>query len=278
MLIDAIRAFLIEDIGYGDKAGESLFLKDRYKTTMVINAKDTGVFAGSEVVVQLYRILDESVEVQFMVNDGDWVTYGQSLCFLSGRTDVLLAGERVLLNLLQRMCGIATLTAQAITILNDHSIQICDTRKTMPGLRMFDKRAVQIGGGKNHRFGLDDAVMLKENHIAASGSIKKAVASVKEKIGPLVKVEVETTNLSEVKEAVESGVDVIMFDNASPDEVKSYVSVVPDTILTEASGGIKQENLGSYAHTGVDYISLGYLTHSVKALDLSMLVHKEVFR
>lgn len=278
MLIDAIRAFLIEDIGYGDKAGESLFLKDKHETTMVINAKDTGVFAGSEVVLQLYRILDESVEVQFMVNDGDWVTYGQSLCFLSGRTDVLLAGERVLLNLLQRMCGIATLTAQAITILNDHSIQICDTRKTMPGLRMFDKRAVRIGGGKNHRFGLDDAVMLKENHIAASGSIKKAVASVKEKIGPLVKVEVETTNLNEVKEAVESSVDVIMFDNASPDEVKRYVSFVPKTILTEASGGINQENLGSYAHTGVHYISLGYLTHSVKALDLSMLVHKEVFR
>ena len=173
---------------------------------------------------------------------------------------------------MQRMSGIATVTNACVEALNDPSIQICDTRKTVPGLRMLDKYAVVTGGGKNHRQGLYDGVMIKDNHIAFCGSITKAVQAVREKIGHMVKIEVETESKEEVLEAVEAGADVIMFDNRSPEEVKEFATLVPKTIVTEASGGITLDNLASYSGTGVNNISLGFLTHSVKALDISLQV------
>jgi nicotinate-nucleotide pyrophosphorylase (carboxylating) len=181
----------------------------------------------------------------------------------------LLTGERVILNLLQRMSGIATLTHRAVTILNNSHTRICDTRKTTPGLRMLEKYAVVCGGGYNHRFGLYDGVMIKDNHIAFCGSITKAVQAVREKLGHMVKIEVETETKEQVLEAVRAGADVIMFDNRTPDEVREFVSLVPKPIITEASGGITLENLAEYGTTGVDYISLGMLTHSATALDIS---------
>ena len=193
-----------------------------------------------------------------------------------GNIQDLLAGERVLLNLLQRMSGVATMTQKAIKQLDDSSIRICDTRKTTPGLRIFEKYAVRCGGGFNHRRSLSDAVLLKENHLLACGGIQKAVRTVRNEVGHMVKIEVETTNEQEVLEAVNANVDVIMFDNATPQEIKHYVNLVPKTIVTEASGGINLESLPSFKDCGVHYISLGCLTHSVKSTDISFLLEEEM--
>ncbi|MFB4258517.1 carboxylating nicotinate-nucleotide diphosphorylase [Shouchella clausii] len=267
-----LRGFLAEDIGYGDRTAEALFTVERAEAVMI--AKGEGIFAGTQVVNQLYALLDSDIEVELFVGDGEQVKRGQRLARFTGPVKSLLSGERVLLNLLQRMSGIATLTAKAVEELGDPSIRICDTRKTAPGLRMFDKFAVRIGGGANHRFGLDDAVMLKENHIAACTSIAAAIEKARAYAGPMAKIEVETTTLDEVKEAVAAQADVIMFDNATPEAIKTYLAYVPAGIKTEASGGITMANLRQFANTGVDFLSLGFLTHSVVALDLSMLIKK----
>ncbi|ALA51299.1 carboxylating nicotinate-nucleotide diphosphorylase [Shouchella clausii] len=267
-----LRGFLAEDIGYGDRTAEALFTVERAEAVIV--AKGEGIFAGTQVVNQLYALLDSDIEVELFVCDGEQVKRGQQLARFTGPVKSLLSGERVLLNLLQRMCGIATLTAKAVEELGDPSIRVCDTRKTAPGLRMFDKFAVRIGGGANHRFGLDDALMLKENHIAACTSIAAAIEKARAYAGPMAKIEVETTTLDEVKEAVAAQADVIMFDNATPEAIRTYLAYVPAGIKTEASGGITMANLRQFANTGVDFLSLGFLTHSVVALDLSMLIQK----
>ncbi|MFP7286102.1 carboxylating nicotinate-nucleotide diphosphorylase [Shouchella clausii] len=267
-----LRGFLAEDIGYGDRTAEALFTVERAEAVMI--AKGEGIFAGTQVVNQLYALLDSDIEVELFVGDGEEVKRGQQLARFIGPVKSLLSGERVLLNLLQRMSGIATLTAKAVEELGDPSIRICDTRKTAPGLRIFDKFAVRVGGGANHRFGLDDAVMLKENHIAACTSIAAAIEKARAYAGPMAKIEVETTTLDEVKEAVAAQADVIMFDNATPEAIKTYLAYVPAGIKTEASGGITMANLRQFANTGVDFLSLGFLTHSVVALDLSMLIKK----
>lgn len=267
-----IRDFLIEDIGYGDKTAESIFGDSIPIVTAQMIAKDHGVFSGSEVIHLFYNQLNEAIETSCKKKEGDIVEKGDVIAEFTGDARTILQGERVLLNIIQRMCGIASIVHQANECLNDSSIRICDTRKTLPGLRMFDKAACRAGGGYNHRFGLDDGVMLKENHIAACGSIKEAVQRVKSILGPMVKIEVETTNQSEVEEAVASGVDVIMFDHATADQVRLYQQFVPETTITEASGNIDLNNIHTFAGTGVHYISLGFLTHSVKALDLSMLL------
>lgn len=267
-----LRGFLAEDIGYGDRTAEALFTVERAEAVIV--AKGEGIFAGTQVVNQLYALLDSDIEVELFVGDGEQVKRGQQLARFIGPVKSLLSGERVLLNLLQRMSGIATLTAKAVEELGDPSIRICDTRKTAPGLRIFDKFAVRVGGGANHRFGLDDAVMLKENHIAACTSIAAAIEKARAYAGPMAKIEVETTTLDEVKEAVAAQADVIMFDNATPEAIKTYLAYVPAGIKTEASGGITMANLRQFANTGVDFLSLGFLTHSVVALDLSMLIKK----
>ncbi|WP_085991564.1 carboxylating nicotinate-nucleotide diphosphorylase [Oceanobacillus senegalensis] len=268
-----LQSFLLEDIGDNDITSRSIFPPDQVGRGVFI-AKEDGVISGMEVIKETYHLLDSQIEVVNHFTDGDKVLKGQKIAEVYGPIVHLLTGERVILNVIQRMSGIATMTNRCIEELDDPSIQLCDTRKTAPGLRMFDKYAVVCGGGKNHRQGLNDGVMIKDNHISFCGSISKAIQTAREKIGHMVKIEVETETKEEVLEAVEASADVIMFDNRSPEEVKDFSQHVPDSIVTEASGGINLDNLASYRGCGVDYISLGFLTHSVRALDISLQVNE----
>lgn len=266
-----LQSFLLEDIGEQDVTSQSVFPEDE-KGTGVFIAKDDGIIAGLDIIETTYHLLDSDITVSLHHQDGDHVQVGERIAEVTGPVIPILTGERIILNLIQRMSGIATMTQGCVKTLNDSSISICDTRKTTPGLRMFEKYAVTVGGGKNHRFGLYDGVMIKDNHIAFAGSITKAVQHVKEQVGHMVKIEVETESKEDVLEAVEAGADIIMFDNQSPDEVREFNTYVPDHIVTEASGGITLDTLATYANTGVDYISLGFLTHSVTAFDISLNV------
>ncbi|WP_243297559.1 carboxylating nicotinate-nucleotide diphosphorylase [Bacillus litorisediminis] len=266
-----IEHFLMEDIGEQDVTADMIFL-DKTKGEIVFLAKEKGVFCGEAIIMTGFSLLDSHVDIQLFVKDGEIMEAGQRLAIVSGEISALLKGERVILNLVQRMSGIATLTRKAVETLNSSNTRICDTRKTTPGLRMLEKYAVRSGGGYNHRYGLYDGVMIKDNHIAFAGSIKRAVVMVRENIGHMVKIEVETQSKEQVIEAVEAGADVIMFDNRTPDEIKEFIKLVPPHIITEASGGIQLNNLASYGDTGVHYISLGFLTHSYRSLDISVKV------
>ncbi|WP_428909253.1 carboxylating nicotinate-nucleotide diphosphorylase [Niallia sp. Krafla_26] len=266
-----LEQFFIEDIGDRDLSSETIFGKDE-KGQIKFVAKDNGIFCGEDVIRTGFPMLDQEVVVEISVKDGERIEKGQVFATVSGKVSSLLQGERVVLNLVQRMSGIATATNEAVRILNSQHTKITDTRKTTPGLRMMEKYAVQCGGGVNHRFGLYDAVMIKDNHISFAGSITKAVEKVRSQIGHMVKVEVEIETEDQVKEAVAAKADVIMFDNRTPDEIKEWIGLVPEGIKTEASGGISLDNLASYRDTGVDVISLGALTHTVKALDISVKV------
>lgn len=269
-----IEHFFIEDIGEQDITTDLIF-SDHTKGEIVFLAKEDGIFCGGEIVKTGFPLLNPQIEIQLFVKDGDLIETGQLLAVVSGEISALLKGERVVLNLVQRMSGIATLTRKAVETLNSSYTRICDTRKTTPGLRMLEKYAVRCGGGYNHRYGLYDGVMIKDNHIAFAGSIKRAVELVREKLGHMVKIEVETESNEQVIKAVEAGADVIMFDNRTPDEIKEFIKLVPAHIMTEASGGINLNNLADYRDCGVHYISLGFLTHSYKALDISVKVKLE---
>lgn len=257
-----------EDLGMGDLTTSSIFTIPQKKTG-IYTAKADGVLAGLEAIKIGYKLLDDEAEVFFLKKDGDSVSKGEEIAKVSAKVQALLNGERVILNLVQHLSGIATATQQVITALDDSSITITDTRKTLPGLRALQKYAVRCGGGKNHRFRLDDGVMIKDNHIKAAGSITKAVEMAKNSIGHMVKIEVEVENHEQLQEAVESGADVIMLDNRLPEEVREMVTLIPDHIIVEVSGGITPENISGYKNCGADVISLGWLTHSVKALDIS---------
>jgi nicotinate-nucleotide pyrophosphorylase (carboxylating) len=267
-LKQALEQFFVEDIGERDVTTDLIFPEElQAKGTFLI--KDEGILAGVEIIATGLKLLSDDVVVELHKQDGERVEYGDVIAAVHGPIRTLLTGERVILNLLQRMSGIATITQKAVQALDSKHTRICDTRKTLPGLRIFDKYAVTCGGGFNHRFGLYDGVMIKDNHIAFAGSITKAVEVVKKELGHMVKVEVETETKEQVLEAVQAGADIIMFDNRTPEEVRTLCELVPSNIITEASGGITLQNLKDYGSTGVDYISLGMLTHSVKALDIS---------
>ena len=266
-----LEQFFIEDIGEQDITTDLIFADDT-KGEIVFLSKDNGIFCGEEVIKTGFKLLNSDIETQVFVKNGQAIEYGQKLATASGKISDLLKGERVVLNLIQRMSGIATLTQKAVATLDSGHTKICDTRKTTPGLRMLEKFAVRTGGGYNHRFGLYDGIMIKDNHISFAGSITHAVETVRKKAGHMVKVEVEVETEAQVKEAVSAGADIIMFDNRTPDEIKELIKLVPSGIITEASGGIQLTNLAGYRDTGVDYISLGFLTHSYKALDISVKV------
>lgn len=267
-LKEIIESALREDIGMGDLTSKSIFDTDHYsKGTFVSKAE--GTLAGLDVLQLAYNFLGENVSVNLLKEDGDSVGIKEKIAEVEGSTQVLLSAERVILNLIQHLSGIATSTAEVIRLLDDPSIEIVDTRKTLPGLRVLQKYAVTCGGGKNHRFRLDDGVMIKDNHIKAAGSISKAVDLVRSKIGHMVKIEVETESKEQVLEAVEAKADVIMLDNRTPDEIKELAKLIPDEILVEVSGGITPDSISSFKGCGADVISLGWLTHSVKALDIS---------
>ncbi|WP_078597376.1 carboxylating nicotinate-nucleotide diphosphorylase [Evansella clarkii] len=267
LLNEQLIHFFNEDIGFGDRTSEAIFADEKCEAHFL--AKQDGIFAGEDILKQGYKLLGSDIILEMNKKDGDYVRAGEIIGRVKGKTVDLLATERVLLNLIQRMSGIATLTAEAVKQLEGTKTRICDTRKTTPGLRMLEKHAVRCGGGFNHRFRLDDAILIKDNHIARSGSISKAVRLVREKTGHMIKIEVEAETMEEVREAVEAGANVIMFDNCTPEEAAVWRRETPDSVYTELSGGIALDNLHEYANTGVDFISAGALTHSAPALDIS---------
>ncbi|KHD84562.1 carboxylating nicotinate-nucleotide diphosphorylase [Heyndrickxia ginsengihumi] len=266
-----LKQFLIEDIGDGDINSEFIFPPEQQGVLTFI-AKADGIFCGKSIIEEGFHLMNENINVRVFLNDGEPIYKGDTLAEIQGPIANLLATERVVLNLIQRMSGIATITNEAVLQTEGTAAKICDTRKTTPGLRMLEKYAVKCGGGFNHRRGLYDAVMLKDNHIAFAGSIENAIRTVKEHIGHTVKIEVEIETKEQLLEAIDANVDIIMFDNRTPEEIKAWISLVPSHIATEASGGITLNNINDYAQTGVDWISLGFLTHSVKALDISAIV------
>lgn len=268
-----IEQFLIEDIGDSDITSQLLFSTETHATA-VFRAKSDGVLAGCDLIELTYRLIDQNLEVIKHKEDGDNLEKGETIASITGDIKTILTGERVVLNLLQRMSGIATITNQAVVALNSSHTRVSDTRKTTPGLRMFEKYAVTCGGGFNHRHGLYDGIMLKDNHIEHYGSIDRAVKHIRTQLGHMVKIEVETENINQVKEAVNAGVDIIMFDNQTPEEIESAIALVPETIVTEASGNINLATIHTYANCGVDYVSLGFITHSASALDISLDIKK----
>ncbi|RPK05583.1 Quinolinate phosphoribosyltransferase [Bacillus subtilis] len=252
----------------GDLTSQAIFREQSCEAEIV--AKSDGIFAGAAVIKEGFALLDENVQTILHKSDGDILRKGEGIAVLRGPAAALLSGERVVLNLIQRMSGIATMTMEAVRRLDDEQIKICDTRKTTPGLRMLEKYAVRAGGGYNHRFGLYDGIMIKDNHIAACGSILEACKKARQAAGHMVNIEVEIETEEQLLEAIEAGADVIMFDNCPPDTVRHFANLTPNHIKTEASGGITLESLPAFKGTGVNYISLGFLTHSVKSLDISM--------
>lgn len=264
-----LEQFFLEDIGERDVTSDLIF-GDEEQGEIVFIAKESGIFCGEDVIYSGFRLLNEKVAIEMMVKDGEAFQKGDRLAVITGNVSDLLKGERVVLNLVQRMSGIATTTRKAVDILGDSKTRIVDTRKTTPGLRMMEKFAVRTGGGFNHRFGLYDGVMIKDNHISFAGSITNAVNRVRAQLGHMVKIEVEIESKEQLLAAIEAKADVIMFDNRKPEEIQEWISLVPDGIMTEASGGITLENLADYKDTGVDVISLGFLTHTIKSLDISV--------
>lgn len=232
--------------------------------------KQDGIIAGLEVFQRVFELLDETTQVKFYVKDGEEVKKGQLMAILTGDIRVLLSGERTALNYLQRMSGIATYTNSVAKLLKGTKTQLLDTRKTTPNMRIFEKYAVRVGGGHNHRYNLSDGILLKDNHIGAAGGIKEAISMAKDYASFVRKIEVEVENLDMVKEAVEAGADIIMLDNMSIEDMKEAVAFIAGRAKTECSGNVTKENIKSLTDIGVDYISSGALTHSAPILDISL--------
>lgn len=271
---ELIKSALSEDISYLDTTTDYMIPADARDTAVLI-AKADGVVCGLEIALRVFELLDDSFTAKVYLPEGSAVKKGDLIAEYTGYTRALLKGERTALNLLQHMSGIATATANAVELVKGTNAAITDTRKTLPGMRSLQKYAVTVGGGKNHRFNLSDGAMLKDNHIDAAGGITPAVRSLRDKLGHMVKLEVETRDLDEVREALAAGADIIMLDNMSCDMMREAVAIVGGKALLEASGGITAETLRAVAETGVDVISIGALTHSVTAMDISMKMLKK---
>ena len=264
-----IRMALQEDITSEDVSTNAV-MRSAVKGTVDLIAKEDGIIAGLDVYARVFQILDEKTEISFNFKDGDAVKKGDLLGTVTGDIRVLLSGERVALNYLQRMSGIATYTKQVSKLLEGSKVTLLDTRKTTPNCRVFEKYAVRIGGGCNHRYNLSDGVLLKDNHIGAAGSVAKAVAMAKEYAPFVRKIEIEVETMEQVKEAVEAGADIIMLDNMTPEMMKEAVELITGRAQTECSGNITKENIAKILETGVDFVSSGALTHSAPILDISM--------
>ena len=264
-----IRMALQEDITSEDVSTNAV-MRSAVKGTVDLIAKEDGIIAGLDVYARVFQILDEKTEVHFNFKDGDAVKKGDLLATVNGDIRVLLSGERVALNYLQRMSGIATYTSQVAKLLEGSKVTLLDTRKTTPNCRVFEKYAVRVGGGCNHGYNLSDGVLLKDNHIGAAGSVAKAVAMAKEYAPFVRKIEIEVETMDQVKEAVEAGADIIMLDNMTPEMMKEAVNFIDGRAQTECSGNITKENIQKILETGVDFVSSGALTHSAPILDISM--------
>lgn len=270
---EIIKTAIDEDVNYLDISSEYIFAPE-HRSEAYFLAKADGVLSGIDVAMRVFELLDDTFECTVHKRDGEKIKKGDIIAEFSGSTAALLKGERTALNLIQHMSGIATAANRAVKAVEGTKVSIADTRKTLPGLRALQKYAVTCGGGKNHRFNLSDAAMLKDNHIDAAGGITAAVTVLRKKCGHMVNIEVETRNLDEVKEALAAGASIIMLDNMTNEEMSEAVKLVDGRALLEASGNITEENLREKAETGVDIISMGALTHSVKAFDISMKFKK----
>lgn len=264
-----IRMALQEDITSEDVSTNAV-MPTEVKGTVDLIAKEDGIIAGLDVYARVFQMLDEKMEIDFKCKDGDEVKKGELMATLTGDIRVLLSGERVALNYLQRMSGIATYTRQVAKLLEGSKVTLLDTRKTTPNCRVFEKYAVRVGGGCNHRYNLSDGVLLKDNHIGAAGSITKAITMAKEYAPFVRKIEIEVETLEQVKEAVEAGADIIMLDNMTPEVMKQAVELIDGRAQTECSGNITKENIARIREIGVDFVSSGALTHSAPILDISM--------
>ncbi|MDA3898970.1 MAG: carboxylating nicotinate-nucleotide diphosphorylase [Spirochaetes bacterium] len=264
-----LRLAFEEDIHTGDVTGMAIFSENE-RSKAVVRAKESGIFCGGFMAGYVYSFLNSSVESHVRCTEGQSVVAGDTVLELEGPTIHLLGGERILLNFIQRMCGIATQTSRIVKLVEGSSIKILDTRKTLPGFRLLDKYAVAAGGGTNHRMGLYDMVMIKDNHIKSAGSIARAVELVRERWGTTYRVEVETTTEEEVREAVTAGADIIMLDNMNRQEMEQALELIDRSAEVEVSGNMSAKKIMEIRDLQVDYVSIGALTHSVEAFDLSM--------
>ena len=272
-LDDFLLSALKEDIGTGDITTESCI--PAYAVSKGwFRAKADGVVCGISVVQRVFALLDKEVEVRALVKDGDAVKKGDTIATIEGPSRSVLSGERVALNLLQHLSGVATATAKAVQAVAGTGAIIVDTRKTTPGMRVLEKQAVKAGGGGNHRFNLADGVLIKDNHIVAAGGITQAVAAVRKNCPHTLKIEVETETMEQVQEALDAGADIIMLDNMTNDQMRDAVNRIAGRALTEASGNMGERDLRQVAETGVNLISIGALTHTVRALDISLKFHE----
>lgn len=269
LIKEKLAAFLKEDLQFDDLSLR--FLPAGQSISGSFIAKQSGIICGQQIPQIAYNLIDKAAYTP-VVSDGTKVKPGQTIGRVIGTPAALLSGERVILNLMQHMSGIATKTARMVTKLADPSIRLTDTRKTTPGLRMFDKYAVTVGGGVNHRFDLTGAIMLKDNHIALAGGVKSALSMVQRHVGPLTPIEIEVETESELRDAVSVGANVIMFDNQTPETIKKWRRLVPATIKVEASGGISEDTIADFKGCGADFISVGNLTNDVSPLDISFLI------
>jgi nicotinate-nucleotide pyrophosphorylase (carboxylating) len=274
MMVDAyLLQFLQEDIGDGDYSTLACVPANATASAKLL-VKENGILAGLEVIKRLHSLYDETITLRCFKNDGDTIKVGDVAFIVSGASQTILTTERTVLNILQRMSAIATLTNQVVSKVSAFPVTILDTRKTTPGFRYFEKEAVRIGGGTNHRFGLYDMVMLKDNHLDYAGGIKEAIQKTRDYLNTnnlLRKIEIEVRNLDELNEVISlGGVDRIMLDNFTPNDLVIALKIIPEHFETEASGGITMDNVLDYARTGVQFISIGALTHSARSLDLSL--------
>ena len=265
---DIIKRALQEDIGHQDITTDNLVDKEQ-RSRGVFLAKAAGIVAGIHVAQEVFRCLDDDIQFTVVKSDGEKIAPGDTLAVVAGRTRTLLKGERVALNFLQRLSGIATRTNHMVELIRYEKAEIVDTRKTTPGLRRLEKYAVSVGGARNHRFGLYDGALIKDNHIKAAGGIQKAISTLRTRIPHTIKIEVEVENLEQLQEALEARADIIMLDNMDIDTLHQAVEITAGQALLEASGGIIEANLVEVARTGVDFISIGALTHSAGSLDIS---------
>jgi nicotinate-nucleotide pyrophosphorylase (carboxylating) len=265
-----VRAALAEDLGRGGDVTTEAIVPASTQARAVLAARRAGVVAGGSIAALAFRILEPSMQCAIEIADGEYVPAGGTIARIQGSARAILSGERVALNILGHLCGIATATRSMVEAVAPSRVRVADTRKTTPGLRALEKYAVRCGGGINHRFGLDDAVLIKDNHLALAGSIRKAVAAVRARVGHMMKVEVEVDSLDELQQALETPIDAVLLDNMSLETLTRAVDLVAGRVLTEASGGVTAENIAAIASSGVDVISTGWLTHSAPALDVGL--------
>jgi nicotinate-nucleotide pyrophosphorylase (carboxylating) len=266
-----VRVALLEDLGHGGDITTDAIVAPELRTTARIVARQDGVIAGLDAALLAFELLEPgATHASVLARDGSEVTRGMVVAELEGPARVLLTGERTMLNLLCRLSGIASATRRLVSAVAGTRAQVIDTRKTTPGLRVLEKYAVRCGGGGNHRFGLDDAVLIKDNHLALAGSVHEAVARVRARSGHMVKVEVEVDTLEQLREALREPIDAVLLDNMEPAMLQEAVRIVNGAVVTEASGGVRPETIAAIAATGVDLISVGWLTHSAPALDLGL--------